>query len=76
VIHTSPASSVISIPKQRFTFNLVQKRRHNGRGRIMARTRVNEMVKQTAWNNRLSSLANLGQWSDLKCPVNFPKSAD
>jgi hypothetical protein len=47
-------------PKQRLTFDLVQKRRETDAAELMREHRDTEGVKQTAWNNRLSALANMG----------------
>jgi hypothetical protein len=47
-------------PKQRFTFDLVQQRGLTDAAQLWREHGINETVKQTAWNNRLSGLANLG----------------
>lgn len=48
-------------PKQRVTFNLVQKKRGvTDAAELMREHGKNEGVKQTAWNNRLATLASLG----------------
>ena len=47
-------------PKQRITFDLVQKGGETDAAELMRKHGKNEGVKQTAWNNRLTSLANLG----------------
>ena len=49
-------------PKQRFTFDLVQKRGETDAAELMRDYGESEkiVVKQTAWNNRLASLAGLG----------------
>jgi uncharacterized protein (DUF58 family) len=46
-------------PKQRLTFDLVQKGVTDA-GQLMREHRENEKVKQTAWNNRLAALTALG----------------
>jgi hypothetical protein len=46
-------------PKQRMTFNLVQQYGETDASELM-HAHDNEGVKQTAWNNRLSSLTTLG----------------
>ena len=46
-------------PKQRLTFNLVQKGVTDA-GQLMREHGENENVKQTAWNNRLAALTALG----------------
>jgi hypothetical protein len=48
-------------PKQRITFDLVQKRGETGAAELMREYGKREKTTaQTAWNNRLSALANLG----------------
>jgi hypothetical protein len=48
-------------PKQRITFELVQKRGETDAGELMRAYGEKEKTKvQTAWNNRLASLAGLG----------------
>jgi len=47
-------------PKQRLTFDLVQRRQETDAAELMREHRETEGVKQTAWNNRLSALANMG----------------
>jgi hypothetical protein len=47
-------------PKQRLTFDLVQRLRETDAAELMREHGEDEGVKQTAWNNRLSALANLG----------------
>lgn len=47
-------------PKQRLTFDLVQRRQETDAAELMREHGENEGVKQTAWNNRLSALATLG----------------
>jgi len=48
-------------PKQRLTFDLVQKRQETDAAELMREHRdETKAVKQTAWNNRLSALANMG----------------
>jgi len=47
-------------PKQRLTFDLVQRRHETDAAETMREHGENEGVKQTAWNNRLSALAILG----------------
>ena len=47
-------------PKQRLTFDLVQKRKETDAAELMREHREAKAVKQTAWNNRLSALANMG----------------
>jgi len=49
-------------PKQRFTFDLVQQRGETDAAELMRQYGESEkiVVKQTAWNNRLASLAALG----------------
>ena len=47
-------------PKQRLTFDLVQKRRETDAAGLMREHGESENIKQTAWNNRLSALASLG----------------
>jgi len=47
-------------PKQRLTFDLVQRRHETDAAELMREYGENEGVKQTAWNNRLSALANRG----------------
>lgn len=48
-------------PKQRMTFDLVRKRRETDAAELMREHGESEKTKvQTAWNNRLASLANLG----------------
>jgi hypothetical protein len=47
-------------PKQRITFDLVQKCRETDASQLMRDYGESEGVQQTAWNNRLAGLANLG----------------
>lgn len=47
-------------PKQRVTFNLVRERGETDAAQLMRDHGKGEGVKQTAWNNRLAALANLG----------------
>ncbi|MGH9351049.1 MAG: hypothetical protein ACRD2G_02640 [Terriglobia bacterium] len=47
-------------PKQRVTFNLVRERGETDAAELMRVHGKDEGVKQTAWNNRLAALANLG----------------
>jgi hypothetical protein len=47
-------------PKQSITFNLVQERGETDAAELMREHGEGEGVKQTAWNNRLATLANLG----------------
>ena len=47
-------------PKQRFTFALVRERGETDASELMQKHGDKEGVKQTAWNNRLASLAGLG----------------
>jgi hypothetical protein len=47
-------------PKQRLTFDLVQRCPETDAAELMREHGGNERVKQTAWNNRLSALASLG----------------
>jgi hypothetical protein len=47
-------------PKQRITFDLVQDRGETDAAELMREHGEGEGVKQTAWNNRLASLAGLG----------------
>jgi hypothetical protein len=47
-------------PKQRVTFDLVGQRKETDAAELMREHGDSERVKQTAWNNRLASLANLG----------------
>jgi hypothetical protein len=47
-------------PKQRFTFNLVQERGETDAAELMREHGEGEGVRQTAWNNRLATLAGLG----------------
>lgn len=47
-------------PKQRITFDLVQKYRETDASQLMRDYGESEGVQQTAWNNRLAGLANLG----------------
>jgi hypothetical protein len=48
-------------PKQRITFDLVQKRGETDAAELMRAHGEREKTKvQTAWNNRLASLAGLG----------------
>ena len=47
-------------PKQRLTFNLVNQHGETDASELMRVYGAEEDVKQTAWNNRLSSLAGLG----------------
>ena len=47
-------------PKQRLTFDLVQQRKETNAADLMRAHGENEGINQNAWNNRLSSLANLG----------------
>lgn len=47
-------------PKQRLTFDLVQKDTETNASALMRAHREKERVNQNAWNNRLASLANLG----------------
>jgi hypothetical protein len=53
-------------PKQRLTFNLVCSCRETDAAQLMREHGKEEKVKQTAWNNRLAALANLG----LICELN------
>jgi hypothetical protein len=47
-------------PKQRITFNLVQERGETDAAELMREHGEGEGVQQTAWNNRLATLASLG----------------
>ncbi len=47
-------------PKQRVTFDLVHQRGETDAGELMREHGESEGVKQTAWNNRLATLAGLG----------------
>jgi hypothetical protein len=47
-------------PKQRLTFDLVQKRGVTDAAELMRDHGEGENIKKTAWNNRLAALANLG----------------
>lgn len=47
-------------PKQRITFDLVQERGETDAAELMREHGEGEGVKQTAWNNRLATLASLG----------------
>lgn len=47
-------------PKQRMTFDLVRERGETDARELMCDYGESEGVKQTAWNNRLASLATLG----------------
>lgn len=47
-------------PKQRLTFDLVRHCRETDAAELMREHGKTEKVKQTAWNNRLAALANLG----------------
>ena len=47
-------------PKQKVTFDLVRKRGETDAGELMRDYGEKEGVKQTAWNNRLATLAALG----------------
>ena len=47
-------------PKQRVTFDLVRQRGETDAAELMREHGESEGVKQTAWNNRLASLADLG----------------
>ncbi len=47
-------------PKQRVTFDLVRQRGETDAAELMREYGESEGVKQTAWNNRLASLADLG----------------
>jgi hypothetical protein len=47
-------------PKQRLTFDLVCKHGETDAGELMREHGAGEEVKQTAWNNRLAALADLG----------------
>jgi hypothetical protein len=47
-------------PKQKITFDLVCERGETDASELMREYGENERVKQTAWNNRLVSLAGLG----------------
>lgn len=47
-------------PKQRLTFNLVQQRGETDAAELWRESGEQGGVKQTAWNNRLASLASLG----------------
>ena len=47
-------------PKQRLTFELVQERKETDAAELMREHPETKAVKQTAWNNRLSALANMG----------------
>lgn len=47
-------------PKQRLTFELVNRLGETDAGTLMREHSKNEDIKQTAWNNRLAMLASLG----------------
>lgn len=47
-------------PKQRLTFDLVQKRGVTDAAELMRHHSAGENIKRTAWNNRLAALASLG----------------
>jgi hypothetical protein len=47
-------------PKQRLTFDLVQRCNETDAAELMREHGEKERVKQTAWNNRLAALASLG----------------
>ena len=47
-------------PKQKLTFELVSRRGETDASELMRDHGAAEAVKQTAWNNRLAALANLG----------------
>lgn len=47
-------------PKQRLTFDLVQQQKETSAAELMRAHGEKEGINQNAWNNRLSSLANLG----------------
>lgn len=53
-------------PKQRLTFDLVQRRGETDAGELMRIHRESADVRQTAWNNRLASLARLGLVLELR----------
>lgn len=57
---TNPALIGDLDPKQQITFNLVRRRGETDASELMREFGENEGVKQTAWNNRLASLAALG----------------
>ena len=53
-------------PKQRLTFELVQRRRETDAGELMRDHADTERVKSpTAWNNRLANLASLGLVAEI-----------
>lgn len=47
-------------PKQRITFELVNRLGETDAGTLMREHSKDEVIKQTAWNNRLAMLASLG----------------
>ena len=47
-------------PKQKLTFELVSRKGETDASELMRDHGADEAVKQTAWNNRLAALANLG----------------
>ena len=47
-------------PKQRITFDLVNRLGEADAGELMSATKSSETVGQTAWNNRLAMLSKLG----------------
>ena len=52
-------------PKQRVTFDLVRERGETDAAELMREHGKSEGVQQTAWNNRLASLAGLGLLVEL-----------
>ena len=52
-------------PKQRITFDLVQNLGEADAGELMRSFSGNESVRQTAWNNRLATLARIGLLMEL-----------
>ena len=47
-------------PKQKLTFELVNRKGETDASELMRDHSADETVKQTAWNNRLAALAGLG----------------
>jgi hypothetical protein len=59
--HVTGATLIGSLdPKQRLTFDLVNHLGETDAGTLMREHSKDEVIKQTAWNNRLAMLASLG----------------
>lgn len=59
--HVTSATLIGSLdPKQRLTFELINRLGETDAGTLMREHSKDEVIKQTAWNNRLAMLASLG----------------